>query len=370
MHHSLALVVLAGASLAAAETHIMFTGFFSKPAIYALEFNDTAGTLTLIANNTVSATDPKWIALDAKKQTIYATNTGQFHSYALNTTDYSLTFSNAISHPDESCTNSNFVMASQIEPYAVYGVPYTTGCAALAMNVDDLGALSAIFGNLSYSSECGNHGMTITSDGRFVYSAADAGKAVWAHAVDANADTVTELKYIAAPSDSDPRHLAVHPNGKFVFVVYEEACELAVLSRDQSTGLLVNTNTTYPLIPETLTNTSSYWADEVTILGSTSSPQYLIAATRSHNETKKGYVTAFSLDATTGAIVEQLFLTETTGSGGNANSVSVAGFNEEYFAITDSGDNFIEIWYINGTSAAPVAHLDLDGQPANVAWYG
>ena len=62
-------------------------------------------------------------------------------------------------------------------------------------------------------------------------------------------------------------------------------------------------------------------------------------------------------------------MTESTGSGGNANSVSVAGFDEEYFAITDSGSDFVEIWHISGGSAEAVAHLDLDGQPANVVWF-
>ncbi|CAK7200286.1 hypothetical protein SEUCBS139899_002977 [Sporothrix eucalyptigena] len=101
-------------------------------------------------------------------------------------------------------------------------------------------------------------------------------------------------------------------------------------------------------------------------LSTSSSPCYLTASTRSHSDDEEGYVTSFSLDAETGVIVEQLHLTESTGSGGNANSVSVATFNGEYFAITDSDSEFMEIWRINSTSAGPVAHLDLDGQPANV----
>ncbi|KAI1853915.1 hypothetical protein JX265_012600 [Neoarthrinium moseri] len=347
----------------------MFTGFFSKSSIYALEFDDSAGSLVLLANNTVSSSDPKWIALDAQKRNIYATTTGGFHSYSLNRTDFSLNLESAISNPNESCSNSNFITASHVEPYPVYGVPYTTGCDALAMHVDDSGSISGIFGNLTYNADCGIHGLALSADGNFVYSAADAGNAVWAHGVDAHADTVTELQYIAAPSSSNPRHLAVHPNSAFVFVVYEEACQLAVFRRDEMTGTLLDTNITYPLIPASFTNTSSYWADEVTILDTTVTPRYLIAATRSHDETKKGYVTAFSLDPETGAIVEQLFITETTGSGGNANSVSVATYNEDYFAITDSGDDFIEVWRIDGASASPVAHLDLDGQPANVVWF-
>jgi carboxy-cis,cis-muconate cyclase len=100
------------------------------------------------------------------------------------------------------------------------------------------------------------------------------------------------------------------------------------------------------------------------------SPKYLIAATRSYSLTTTGYVSAFALDATTGAIIEQIFLLPTTASGGSANAVTPSSFDEETFAITDSGANFIEIWKMNGSSAAPVAHLDTPGfSPANAVWH-
>lgn len=70
-------------------------------------------------------------------------------------------------------------------------------------------------------------------------------------------------------------------------------------------------------------------------------------------------------------MTEQLFLTPTTNSGGSANAVEPAEFSEQFFAITDSGSNFVEVWEIaeNGTSASAVAHLGLESGPANVKWY-
>lgn len=99
------------------------------------------------------------------------------------------------------------------------------------------------------------------------------------------------------------------------------------------------------------------------------SPQYLIAATRSRTATLTGYVSAFALDAETGAITEQLFLLPTTASGGSANSVTPAGFSEDFFAITDSSANTVEVWKIDGSSAASVAQISLYSGPANVVWY-
>jgi carboxy-cis,cis-muconate cyclase len=61
----------------------------------------------------------------------------------------------------------------------------------------------------------------------------------------------------------------------------------------------------------------------------------------------------------------------TTNSGGSANAVSPAGFSEDYFAITDSGSNFVEVWKMseNETEAGVVAYLGLEEGPASVVWY-
>lgn len=99
------------------------------------------------------------------------------------------------------------------------------------------------------------------------------------------------------------------------------------------------------------------------------SPKYLLAATRSRTTGTPGYVSAFSLDPKSGGIKKQAFLRPTTGSGGSANAVSPAPFSEDYFAITDSGENFVEVWRIEEKKASVAAHLDLENGPANVVWY-
>lgn len=123
-------------------------------------------------------------------------------------------------------------------------------------------------------------------------------------------------------------------------------------------------------------NSSSYFGDEVVLsipqAYTTSSSRYLICSTRSLGTTP-GYVTVFALDPLTGNITSQLFVLRTTGTGGEANAVSAAIFSEEYFSITDTSSNFIEVWKIESrkksTSAFAVAHLDFDSEPANTVWY-
>lgn len=276
-------------------------------------------------------------------------------------------------------SNANFIVAATSSPYTVFGAPYSSGCSSLAISVDDSGTMQASIANISYNNAAGVHGLALSPNNDFVYSADDMGNAVWVHSYNSTTGTVEEVQYLSAPSDSDPRHLAVHPNGDWVYVVYEAASSIAIYSRDSVTGELTFTNTTFSLLPSGFTNSSSYWADEVlfSLPGSNSSvsdsPKYLLAATRSRTTSQSGYVSAFALDSLSGAITEQLFLLPTTASGGSANAVSPAEFDEDYFAITDSGSNFIEMWKIeetvNGTTASAVAHLDTASGPANVVWY-
>lgn len=66
---------------------------------------------------------------------------------------------------------------------------------------------------LTYGNNTGVHGLDLSLDGDFVYSADDMGNAVWVHSYDSDTQTVEQIQYLAAPSGANPRHLAVHPNG-------------------------------------------------------------------------------------------------------------------------------------------------------------
>ncbi|KAE8152369.1 hypothetical protein BDV25DRAFT_170509 [Aspergillus avenaceus] len=370
MHPTLVSILALPIGQALATKHNLFSGFFSGSQLYGLQFDDEAATLSLTKNITtsISASDgSKWIAIDDRHKTIYVTAGSSYLSYSINT-DLTLTQTSNITIP-ETCNNLNYIAPSSSAPYTVFGAPYSTGCAGQAISVTETGALDAILANITYDSNAGVHGLALSADNKFIYSADDKGNAIWVHSYDNT--TVKEVQHISAPSDASPRHIAVHPQGRYAYVVFESANEIGVYSRDAETGMLSFTNTTYPLIPSGFTNGSAYWSDEVAFSVNTeSAPKYLYASSRSRSASSPGYVAAFSLTET-GAIREQLVLSETTGSGGAANSVSPAVFSEEYFAITDSESDFVEVWKLSAEEKAVgvVAHLDLDNGPANVVWY-
>ncbi|KAK7415950.1 hypothetical protein QQX98_005523 [Neonectria punicea] len=355
---------------ALAEVHHLFSGFFSGSTIAGIEFDDAALSLTLVKNISSSSDDgSKWISLDARKANLYVGTTGYFQSYEI-TDDLDLTYESNVSLSSD-CSNANFITASSKSPFTVFGTPYSGGCSTLAISVDDSGTLQETFANATYNSSAGVHGTALSPGNDFLYSADDMGNAVWVHSYDRQSGEIQEVQYLAAATGSNPRHLTVHPNGKWVYVVYEEGNSIATYKRDTGTGKLKFQNETYSLLPSGFTNSSSYWADEVlfSIPAEGSSPKYLIAATRSRTTGISGYVSAFSLATESGGIEEQLFLLPTTNSGGSANAVSPALFSENYFAITDSGSNFIEVWTIDGKDASVIAHLNLENGPANAVWY-
>lgn len=117
-----------------------------------------------------------------------------------------------------------------------------------------------------------------------------------------------------------------------------------------------------------------YWSAEVML--STSS-HYLFATARAEQKTNRtGYISCFELDGD-GAISQQLFMVPTTTINGIANAVSPAPFDDRWFALTDVGQGYVQIWRIDEVqgeevlTASMVAQVDIKdgGCCANVIWY-
>lgn len=251
---------------------------------------------------------------------------GIYQSYSIGS-DQSLTLAGANVSDTTSCTLGVSLAVQRTSPYSIFGVAYDAGCSGVAISVDaDTGALVSQIANLTYDTSAGIHGLAISPDSRYVYSADDMGGRVWAHAYDGDAavnySSVAEVG--TALSATGARHLAVHPNGKWLYVVYESANEIAVWSRDADTGEVVDSNTTYSLLPDDLVDSNSlYWSSDVTVSNVTStSPKYLFAFARAKSDDTDGWVNGFALDEETGAISERIFVEEASGSGGTTVSDS------------------------------------------------
>lgn len=60
------LIPLGTVSVAFAETHHLFSGFFSGSTIAGIEFDDISSSLTLVKNISSEASGSKWITLDVR----------------------------------------------------------------------------------------------------------------------------------------------------------------------------------------------------------------------------------------------------------------------------------------------------------------
>lgn len=262
-------------------------------------------------------------------------------------------------------------------PYNVYGVPFGMGPAGcgVVMSVSDKGALDSVLQEYTYLPNSGVHGLALSSNNDYIYSADDSANSLWTHSVDPVTGLLTFISRIDAPTTTAaPRHLAAHPGGAYLYAILEADNSLASYHISNTTGIPIFTNVTWPLIPRGFPSVD-YWSDEVAMSFSGS---YLWATSRAHNINQTGFITVFSL-APDGEILEQLFLTPTTSSGGTANAVTPADFNDRWAALTDSSIGFVEIWRLadDGSKAEVVAHLKVgnpvapgqNGCCANAVWY-
>jgi carboxy-cis,cis-muconate cyclase len=143
--------------------------------------------------------------------------------------------------------NVNFIVASTAKPFTVFGAPYSTACSGQVIKVGSSGTLKSVEANITYGSDSGIHGLALSSDNRFIYSGDDMGGSIWTHSYDEATNSVSKLQQLNM--SGNPRHLAVSPQGSFVYVILEQNNQLAVFNRDETTGLISGRNKTFSLLP-------------------------------------------------------------------------------------------------------------------------
>ncbi|CAG8948758.1 hypothetical protein HYFRA_00001879 [Hymenoscyphus fraxineus] len=378
------LILLGAANVVKCDVYQMLVGNFRKFAIYTLEFDDVALTLKMVGNHPTPVHDKKTVygnILDAPNNAFISYDVDNFRRYV-------------IASGDAACnTSSNSLVAATEPPYAVYGTAFSAAGAqgndscGTVMSVDKDGFFTGADQEFGYRPSSGIHGMALNKNNTFLYSADDTGNFVWTHSVDPSTGFVTFVDASPAPSngshgsyDTNPRHVTVHPEGKFLYVLFEGSEQLAQFEIDQATGIPSFQGVAYSMVlPGMLTHmgntdtdasdpSSGRYAAGVKL---SSSNKYLWASFRGRQEDQAGSFAAFSLNPD-GSIIEQLFLTPTLSSGGLSNIVSPNPITDKYVAITDESFGFVDIFALadDASKASPVARLSIPdgGCCADVLW--
>jgi carboxy-cis,cis-muconate cyclase len=115
------------------------------------------------------------------------------------------------------------------------------------MAVNEQGVIIKTVQNYTYSPGSSLHGLAFHPSGAYMYSADMHGHNLWTHAIDR---ATGKLTYVAnETSHGEPRHVNVHPKGKFAYAMLEDTNEVSVYTINNSTGAAKYTGKSYSIIP-------------------------------------------------------------------------------------------------------------------------
>jgi len=359
--------------------HHLMIGTWTPPgAIFTVAFDDEALTLRLVKRTPIPEDEPiSWMTFDYMKKNIYGASMKKWSSHkVISSTEIVHSGSHTMDHEPlakDSSTNTRaiFVLAAKQPPYNVYGNPfYKHAGFGNVFSVDEDGTIKENIQNYEYSPESGIHGMVFDTSETYLYSADLTGNKIWTHRKDPRTGRLELAGCLQAPDPGDhPRWVALHPSGHYLYVLMEAGNRLAVYVIDDNTHLPVFTHITYPLVPPGAPglNNKMYRSDVVAV---SHSGEYLFATARSNSRDITGYIAAFKLNPV-GEIKKQLCLYPTPTSGGHSNAVSPCDWSDEWIALTDDQEGFVEIYRWKDEYLARVSHLDIKepGFGMNAIWY-
>jgi carboxy-cis,cis-muconate cyclase len=418
LHMSAFLALSCVLSSVTAKLHHLFAGNLASPAsIYAFTFETTTHTLKLTKNITAGASHP-WIAFSPDKRNLYGTafGTGGLFSYSTREGGNDLRLDAALQTPTKCRLNDT---SAYIVPNPDHDAVYTAGWGGnpacyLTTSVLPNGTLDRVGESGIYTKTSGIHGLALhPSSSHFLYAADTRTDVIWTHSILPSGALSSPIPKNVSWDSKAPRHLATHPNGKWLYAVFEagnsvsayplSSSSYATTSTSAYDGVPGNTTHRYSLLPGHATTSTKdpapplderWEGAEITI---SPSRKLLWATTRAKSgSTNPGYITAFLLSPD-GDIVERLFVQATTTKAGLANSVSVMNDNDQFVALTDwkgagVGNGYLQIWEVEGLEGLEVkrdaqgkwervgavvgmkevARVDVNdkgGCCANVVWY-
>lgn len=362
-------------------THHLIVGTWTPPgALFTFAFNTDAPnpTLELVKRTEIPHDEPiSWLTASHDRKALYGSAMKRWTSFsAPSPTQITQTSSHPMLHdPQASKSDTNtraiFCLAAKKAPYGVYCNPFYShaGHGAVFSTSKD-GNLDENVQNYEYQPNTGIHGMVFDPSETYLYSADLKANKIWVHKKMLPHKPEVELVgSLESPDERDhPRWVEMHPSGKYLYVLNEHSNTLREFVIDQETHMPVYTHRWWPLIPPGIPDRwTQYRADVVTV---SSSGDYLFASSRANSFSLTGYISAFKLNKE-GWIERQICINPTPTSGGHSNAVSPCPWSDEWVAVTDDQEGWLDMYRWEGEFLARVARCRVQepGFGMNAVWY-
>ena len=280
--------------------------------IYLYRMNASNGRLSLIKIAS-EITNPSWIAFDPSRTHLYAVNevsnfngtNGSVSSFAVNRSNGDLVFLNSVSSEGAGPahlsvdTSGKFVLVANYGGGSIAVLPIlpdgSLGSASdTRQDVDSLGpkqATNAPPGSFAISGHDAPHAHMILTDptGKYLLYTDLAQDRIYVYNFNNATGTLSGGNFASLPPGDGPRHVAFHPNGKWLYSIQEEASTIAYFQFDPTNGSLT-AQQTISTLPARFTGTN--FTSEIMV-----SPdgRFLYAANRLHDT-----IAVFSIDESGG----------------------------------------------------------------------
>ena len=256
------------------KTATIYVGTYSQrgsEGVYILSFDTATGALKQIG---VGKNDksPSFLALHPTGKFLYTANeatdaggkrTSATAAYARDPKTGQLQFLN---EKPTFGQNSCHVSIDKTGRWAIISNYSGGNLVVYGLNPD--GSLGAVADTISYVGKGPNpkrqegshvHSATFSPDSRFLYVANLGTDKIYCYELNTQTG---KLKPLSVPSVSvqpgaGPRHLAIHPNGRFAYLVEELISSVAAFSRDPKTGVLTLIQDAVPGLPADFTAQNS-----------------------------------------------------------------------------------------------------------------
>jgi len=359
------LLFLGVALTAGAAKHHFFVGTYGTPAIYGVEFDNTANSLRVVKNNTTRF-ENEWLALSHDGRTLYSSGTSGWTSYNITSpTTIGAQASTTPASGDCGTWNGVYVLASRKSPYPLYGSLTCANWVSVGPS-GEVGKATSV----PYNEAAVIYGMATDPTYNYLYSTDWRTGKIWTHKINGDG-SLTVIGFTGSPSNiSAPRTVQVHPSGKALYVILEAWNAMALYFINETTHLPEYTNALYPLVG-TEANAGNYGAQGA-VLSAKGSMIWVTAHSRVLGQ--PGYLTGFSLRED-GLPSDMLFQVKTPSSGGKSLNVAACPFSENMVALAESEKGSVSVWKYNGTTAMQMASVDIvdanspnGGCCSDVAW--